>query len=296
MNIARDGQTEVAIVGRANVDLTVRIPRRPSPGLTVFTTGLRTMPGGKGLNQAIAVARLGGRARLVANTGADPWGHQLHTALVEAGVDIESFRLLSDATTAAAIIEVTPDGEPHIVLALSPATELTAEDVTRALTPLPAPIVVSQLDLQPAAVEALMRIPRPDLLIGNLVPHPDLHPRVLADLDVFVVNHHEAAAVLGVDSVGPLSAAVQLRQLGPRAAVVTAGALGAAYSCPDGSAVVPAPAVTVVDASGAGDAFLGALALSLSRGTSLPDAVATAVRVGSQAVQYSGALLPDRVL
>lgn len=293
--MSRDADAEVAIVGRANVDLTVRIPHRPTPGRTVFTTGMATTPGGKSLNQAIAVTRLGGRASLIANAGADPWGHQLHTALVEASVDTRAFRLLPDATTAAAIIEVTPDGEPTIVLALSPATELTAADVAGALTPRSAPVVVSQLDLPPAAVDGLLQAPRPDLLIGNLVPHADLDRRLLAELDMYVVNHHEAAAVLGVETVDPLTAAVRLCRLGPRAAVVTAGERGAAYCFPDGSAVVPAAVVTVVDASGAGDAFLGALALSLSRGASLSDAVAAAVQVGSRAVQYRGALLPDGV-
>jgi ribokinase len=85
--------------------------------------------------------------------------------------------------------------------------------------------------------------------------------------------------VLGVDGIGPLSAAKALCRLGPRAAVVTAGDRGAAYSDPSGSDTVPVVAVSVVDASGTGDAFLGALALSLSRGRSLPDAVSTAVGV-----------------
>jgi ribokinase len=288
-----DSRADVVIVGRANVDLTVRIPHRPSPGRTVFSTGLATTPGGKSLNQAVAVARLGGRACLVANVGADSWGHELRTALAAAGVDTESFRLLPEATTAAAIIEVTPDGEPYVVLALSVATELNAEDVTRALARRPAPVVVGQLDLQPTAIDGILRAQRPDLLIGNLVPHPDLRRNVLAELDLFVVNIHEAAAVLGAGTIDPVAAARQLCRLGPRAAIVTAGPRGAAYSGPDGSDLVPATSVTVVDASGAGDAFLGALALSLSRGRSVPDSVAAAVRVGGEAVQHAGALLPD---
>jgi ribokinase len=287
-----NGLVDVAVVGRANIDLTVRVPQRPSPGRTAFGTALITSPGGKSLNQAIAVAHLGGRVRLIANAGTDPWGEQLHQALRDAGVDTTSFRLVPGAPTGAAIIEVTPDGEPYIVLALSPMTDLSDRDVIDALTRCPAGVVVSQLDLPPTAIQGLLHVPRPAVLIGNLIPHPELPPSVLTELDILVVNHHEAAVVLGDASADPMQAATRLRQLGPRAAVVTAGELGAAFSSPDGEGVVPATLAKVVDASGAGDAFLGALAVRLAAGTTLPDAVAFAVRVGSKAVQHPGALLP----
>jgi ribokinase len=101
----------VVVVGRANMDLTVRVPRLPSAGRTVFSAGLVSAAGGKGLKQAITVARLGGRAALVANVGADRWGDELRAALEGASVDRSGFRQIPGATAGAAIIHVTPDGE-----------------------------------------------------------------------------------------------------------------------------------------------------------------------------------------
>jgi ribokinase len=178
-----------------------------------------------------------------------------------------------------------------VTVTVPPETELAGDDVAAALSGRHAAVVVGQLDLRPDAVDGLLRGERPEVLIGNLVPHHDLDRRRLAELDVLVVNRAEAAEILGVDRVEPLAAARRLCQLGPRAMVVTAGADGAAHCCAQGSAVVPAPVVAVVDVSGAGDAFLAAVALGLSRPRSLPQAVTMGVRMGSQAVQSRGALL-----
>lgn len=92
-------------MGRANVDLTVRVAGLPTPGPAVFSSGLASAPGGKGLNQAIAVARLGGRAVLLAKVGADWWGDVLPVALAAAGVDTAGFRQVPGAATGAAIIQ-----------------------------------------------------------------------------------------------------------------------------------------------------------------------------------------------
>ncbi|MFG1954990.1 ribokinase [Micromonospora sp. NPDC048830] len=284
-----NGVVDVAFVGRANIDLTVQVPRRASPGRTSFASSLTASPGGKSLNQAIAAARRGGRSCLIANVGDDSWGHQVAAALTGAGVDTRHVTLLPQTTTGAAIIEVTPDGESYITLALSPATELTTDDIRRATDGLDAQAVVVQLDLPPQPVTALLnRRPAP-IIIGNLVPHRELDNALLRHLDVLVVNQHEAAAVLHTTTDDPLTAAAELRQLGPSTVVVTAGANGAAYIDPHGAGSVPAPAVSVVDTTGAGDAFLGSLALDLARGIPLPDAITTAVHVGAQAVRHAGA-------
>ncbi|TDC38787.1 ribokinase [Micromonospora sp. 15K316] len=284
---AADG-FDVTFVGRANIDLTVRVPHRAGPGRTAAGSALTTSPGGKSLNQAVATARLGGRARLVANVGADAWGHRIRAALTAVGVDTRHLTLIPDVTTGAAIIEVTPDGESYITLAPSPATELTTHDVQR-VTTVDTRAVVVQLDLPPEPVAALLRHRPAPTVIGNLVLHADLDRTVLRHLDVLVVNQHEADAILGAATGDPLRAAEVLQRLGPPTVVVTAGPRGAAYTHPHGSGTVPAPTVPVVDTTGAGDAFLGSLALDLARGTPLPEAVRGAVQVGSRAVAHSGA-------
>jgi ribokinase len=282
-------QVDAAFVGRANIDLTIHVPHRAQPGRTATGSPLTVNAGGKSLNQAIAAARRGGRAALVANVGADTWAHQITTALADVGVDTRHVRLIPDATTGAAIIEVTPDGESYITLARSPATELTANDIHRATAALATEAVIVQLDLPPEPVTTLLSHRRAPIVIGNLVPHPNLDPRLLAELDVLVVNQHEAAAILRTTAGNPLDAAAALQRLGPRTVIVTAGSNGAAFTHPHGSGTVPAPAVPVVDTTGAGDALLGCLALDLARHTPLSDAITTAVHAGSRTVGHSGA-------
>ncbi len=104
-----------------------------------------------------------------------------------------------------------------------------------------------------------------------------------------MVNHHEATTILRTNTTYPLHAATALQQLGPRAVVVTAGPDGAAYIYPRESGIIPAPTVSVIDTTGAGDAFLGALALDLTRQTPLPDAITTATHIAAQTIQHSGA-------
>ncbi|WP_240742129.1 PfkB family carbohydrate kinase [Micromonospora zingiberis] len=149
-----------------------------------------------------------------------------------------------------------------------------------------------QLDLPPEPVTTLLSHRRAPIVIGNLVPHPQLDHSVLQRLDILVVNQHEAAAILRNTTDDPVMAAVALRRLGPRAVIVTAGQHGAAYAHPDGVGTAPAPTVQAVDTTGAGDAFLGSLALDLARDIPLPDAITTAVRTGSHTVQHIGAHTP----
>lgn len=286
-------RVDVTFIGRANIDLTIQVPHRARPGRTAKGS-LTVSAGGKSLNQAIAAARHGGQAALIANVGADAWGHHITTTLSGAGVDTRHIRLIPGASTGAAIIEVTPDGESYITLALSPATELTTDDINHATAGLTTQAVVVQLDLPPEPVTTLLSHRRAPILIGNLVPHPHLDPALLQRLDILVVNQHEAAAILRTTTDDPVNAAVALRRLGPPAVIVTVGQHGAAYSHPHGTGTVPAPTVQAIDTTGAGDAFLGSLALDLARNTPLHDAITTAVRTGSHTVQHISAHTPAR--
>ncbi|TDB69890.1 PfkB family carbohydrate kinase, partial [Micromonospora sp. KC723] len=165
---------DVAFVGRANIDLTIHVPHRARPGRTSIGSSLTVSAGGKSLNQAIAAVRCGGRAALIANVGADAWGHQITATLTDVGVDTRHVRLIPHATTGTAVIEVTPDGESYITLALSSATELTTHDIHHATSDLTTEAVIVQLDLPPEPVTTLLRHRRAPIVIGNLVPHPNL--------------------------------------------------------------------------------------------------------------------------
>ncbi|NBE82154.1 PfkB family carbohydrate kinase [Micromonospora rubida] len=268
----------VAVVGRANIDITVRIPGPPVPGRTTFASSpATTTAGGKSLNQALAASRAGAHASLIANVGDDHWGTFLHRTLTNAAVDVFCFHLVPSASTGIALIEVDPDGENRIILARTPDTELTGEQVSSRLAGLHVSVVVTQLDLPPDAVDAVFRHRRAQMLIGNLVPHSTLGAAALAPLDLFVANEAGAAAILGRHHDDPTVAARELRELGPGAAVVTAGPGGAAYSDAYDTALVPAPHVNVINTSGAGDTFLGTIAARLAHQFPLSHAIADGV-------------------
>jgi ribokinase len=110
------------VIGRSNVDITARIPACPGRGQTVFSSDLAVRAGGKALNQAIAVGRLGGRAVLVSKAGQDALGDLLSATLRQAEVDTSHLQLVLHARTGAAVVEVTPDGESYVILAVSPDT------------------------------------------------------------------------------------------------------------------------------------------------------------------------------
>ncbi|WBB78600.1 PfkB family carbohydrate kinase [Micromonospora sp. WMMD882] len=186
------GSPHVAVVGRANIDITVRMPGPSVVGRTTFASSPATTPaGGKSLNQALAASRAGAHASLIGNAGDDHWGAFLYRPLTDAAVDASCFHLVPSASTGIAVIEVDPDGENRIILARAPETELTGEQVRSRLAELHASVVVTQLDLPPDAVDAVFRHHRARALIGNLVPHPTLGPTALAPLDLFVANEAE---------------------------------------------------------------------------------------------------------
>ncbi|MDG4833787.1 PfkB family carbohydrate kinase [Solwaraspora sp. WMMD1047] len=275
----------VVVIGRANIDITVRIPHRPVPGRTTFASApATTTAGGKSLNQALAARRAGAHVSLISNAGADHWGAFLRQTLTDAAIDTTFFQLIPSAPTGIAIVEVTPDAENHIVLALPPATELTAAHIHDALPTLRAPVVVTQLDIHPEAVDAVLRHHHAEILIGNLVPHPALESDALAALDILVANEHETAAILGRHHTDPTTAADHLRALGPRTAIVTAGHRGAAYSNPHHTGLITPPPTHATNTTGAGDVLLGTLATRLAQHTPLPHAINDAVTAATKHV------------
>jgi ribokinase len=286
---------DVAVVGAANVDLVVHVPRFPAAGETVFASPLRSLPGGKGLNQAIAVAHFGGTAALVARIGDDAWGQLLHDALVTAGVDATTTARVPGSVTAAAIVHVPPNGDSAVILARTTDCLPAVSDIDAAATTLAgAAVTVVQLELPVPVLDRSIALAAGEV-IGTLAPHPPLPATILRRLDALVVNAAEAATILGaadrevIDN--PVEATRALIQMGPSTAIVTLGPQGAAYASRDTAGAVPAPDVPVTDTTGAGDAALAAFALARARSQQLRQAVAAAVEAGSTAVQRTGAAL-----
>ncbi|WP_018657813.1 ribokinase [Actinomadura flavalba] len=273
---------DVVVVGSVNADLVVRVERWPGPGETVLGSDYTLHPGGKGANQAVAAARLGGRVALVGRVGDDAHGRFLRDALDAEGVRFAAPPGVSGAS-GVAFITVGPGGENGIVVAPGANARLTPDDVVAARDVVAgAAVVALQLEVPVATVLAAARLARRAVL--NLAPAAGVPDELLALADPLVVNEHEARHLLG----GPAEAGGLLAR-GARSVVLTLGGDGAVVADASGEVRVPAPRVDVRDTTGAGDAFTGALCLRLARGDALAAAARFAVRVGAAAVRADGA-------
>jgi ribokinase len=282
-------ESEVVVVGSLNQDITVATDRRPEGGETVLGSSVATASGGKGANQAVAVARAGARVAMVGCVGADAAGDALLAGLRDAGVDTTGVRALGDAPSGTALIVVDAAGENSIVVVPGANARLSAADVERALVAT-RPLVLAQLEVPEDAVVAAARAAGRFVL--NASPVRRLPPALLEAADPLIVNAGEAAAIAGSDATDPATLAAAAHVLGVRSIVITLGGRGACWSTPDWTIARPAPAVEVVDTTGAGDVFAGTLAAQLSRGADPEAALAAAVDAGAAAVQWRGAQEP----
>ncbi|EHR63963.1 sugar kinase, ribokinase [Saccharomonospora cyanea NA-134] len=281
---------QVLVVGSANADLVVAADRRPAGGETVLGGDTEILPGGKGANTAVAAARLGADVALLGAVGDDAHGSLLLDSLRKSGVRTDLVRVVP-RPTGLAFITVTPDGENSILVSPGANRALRPEDVTSALPG--AEVMVVSMEIPLATVEHAVNTAAAagTRTILNLSPVASVPEPTLAVVDLLLVNQHEAAWLLGgsEDTAVRTSELPGLLDLGPRGAVVTSGARGAVVVEADGLTEVPSPSVDVVDTTGAGDAFAGALATALSGGAALTDAVEQAVRVAAFSVTRRGA-------
>lgn len=285
----------MVVVGSINEDVMLRVGRRVCPGETVTAELVERLPGGKGANQAVAVAAAGAGAAMLGAVGDDAAGVRMVEDLRRRGVGTGAVRTVAGVSTGTAYITVTPDGENTIVLETGANGLVDAAAVEEAWPALPpAAVLLSLLEIPVAGVAAAVRLAvragmRPVVTLAPARPVPG---ELLHGLDPLLVNEHEAAFFLGAGDLGGdvAGAARELLRLGPKSAVVTAGAAGAAVAEGGAARLFPAvPVAEVVDTTGAGDAFAGALAAALSRGGDLGAAVAAGLRAGAEAVRRVGA-------
>jgi ribokinase len=292
---------QVTVLGSLNMDISVTVPRLPEPGATVLGSAARFTPGGKGANQAVAAARLGAAVRMAGCVGGDDFGRKLLAALREEGVDADAVRTVTGVPTGLAMISVDPAGENLITVAPGANHEVRAWEVTAAASS-PGDVLVICAEIPvPAIKAALARASRVSgsaaRCILNLAPVPPEAAAIVAEgVDWLVVNETEAAAVLGRKVEGlqdAAEAAAGLLAAGARHAVVTAGAHGAALAPGTGPERAPvtieAFGVEAVDTVGAGDTFVGALAVALAAGVPPAEAVRAAAAAGATAATRHGA-------
>jgi len=285
----------VVVVGSINEDVILQLGRSIRPGETVTAERIERLPGGKGANQAVAAAAAGAEVAMIGAVGDDPAGIRMVEDLRSCGVSTKAIRIADSASTGAAYITVTPDGENTIVLDPGANALVDRAAVEEAWPALPAAsVLLSLLEIPLGAVTAAVRLAADTGLrpVVTLAPAQPVPAELLSGLDPILVNEHEAAFLLQADGLGDSAqdAARELLRLGPASAVITLGPAGAAVADGSGARLLPAvPVEKVVDTTGAGDAFAGALAAALAHGADLDAAVGAGLRAGARAVGRRGA-------
>ncbi len=293
-----DNKPTVLVVGSLNMDVAVRTPRMPAPGETILGNNLVISPGGKGANQAVAVARMGARCIMIGRVGTDMFGSQILKGLQDEYIDCSSILTTENAPTGVAVIMVDSKGENSIVVASGANALLTPDDIFGHEKLFEqASVVVLQLETPMPTVRAAADMARRKGCKVILDPAPAPASKnlcsELCNVDILTPNASEAEHITGSKAVEERvdkAIAGDLIARGAKAAVLKLGARGAlAVDAAGHFYTVPAYKVDVVDTTAAGDAFTGALAVAIASGMGLHEATQLAAAAGALACTKIGA-------
>ena len=284
--------SRVIVFGSINVDLVAEVARLPGPGETIKTDSYVALPGGKGANQALAAARNGAATDMVGAVGSDG---QAPTALAQLRADGVGLAGVAEVEGASglAMIAVDAGGENQIIVGSGANATAEAGQLPSMTT---GDWLVTQNEVDWTQTAEAHRLAREQGagVIHNTAPAHGLSAAELAQIDVLVANEHELAqAAASATETGADAQARSLLASGVGAVVLTLGAKGSAlYIGDEAVTAVPAAPAEVRDTTGAGDAFVGALAAALAAGQSLPAAVASANRYAARVCEVLGAQTP----
>ena len=295
----------IVIIGSINMDLVLRVPRMPLPGETITGGQFRTIPGGKGANQAVACARLSAdsvKVAMVACLGDDAFGAELRAALRKDGIDDSHVATIANTASGIASILVDDNGQNSIVLASGANAELSPAhiDAARGLIE-QARIVVLQLESPLLTVIHAIKLAHAlgKTVVLNPAPAQTLPTELLGQIDYLVPNEIEAAMLAGIpagsinideDNDEHIAAVIgKLRAAGSTNVLVTLGEKGVYAALESGSAHFDAQAVKAVDTTAAGDTFIGGFVAALAEGRSEADAIALGQRAAAISVARVGA-------
>lgn len=285
----------IVVIGSSNTDMVVKTDHLPVPGETIIGGEFFMYPGGKGANQAVAAARLGGQVTLIAKIGDDIFGKQSVQLIKAEG--IETSCLIADpiAASGVALITVDKNGENCITVASGSNAKLLPADIEPFLPViLNATIVLMQLEIPLITVNYITGICRENniKLILNPAPACHLPDELYTCLDYITPNEKEAEMLTGIrveDTPSAITAAKILKNKGVKTVIITLGKQGALIVTDTFEKHIPSMVVEALDTTGAGDVFNGALAFALSAGKELTEAVAFACRAAAISVTRLGA-------
>ena len=295
-------QAGVIVVGSANTDLTVPVPHLPHKGETVLGAALQTAFGGKGANQALAARRAGAHVAFVGKLGRDTYGKDFVGYLQREGVELSGLRWDEEQPSGVALITVDRQGQNHIAVASGANATFTPDDLDGLPALLTAAsVLVVQLENPLTTIEAALRQAKQAGLATVLNPAPArrLPARLTPLIDILVPNEVEAAVLCNQVVNTPrqaMTAARKLQESGYRTVVITLGKHGVVYTAEHAPVHLPGLDVQAVDATAAGDTFVGYFACALAEGRPLADALAFANTAAALSVTRAGAMpsIPHR--
>jgi len=287
--------SKILVVGSANADLMIAMPKLPKPGETVRGRDFLVAPGGKGANQATAAARLGGDVGFIGSIGDDDFGRSIRTSLLDSGVDTTYLWVRPNSSTGVALILSETSGENIIAVAAGANDFLLPADIDAAADAIAeASIIVCQFESPVVTIEHAVRVANvcgvPVLL--NPAPAWRIPDQMLDGIRFLVPNRHELADLTGLptDTVADVEAAAKVLLLrGAQTVIVTLGREGVLRAAVEGARVFPAPIVEAVDTTGAGDTFVGGFVAEWCRTSNVDAAVTFAQRAAAYSVTSRGA-------
>jgi ribokinase len=290
-------QKPIVIIGSINMDLVARTTRRPQPGETLLGRDFATLHGGKGANQAVAAARLGGKVHLVGRVGDDAFGHDMLDGFKTDGVGIDYVSITPNTSSGVAMIVVDDTGENSIIVIPGANARLTPADIDAAEPIIAgAACVLLQLETPYETIEHAIKLCQRlgVYTILDPAPAPAVMPAAFYRVDLLTPNQAEARTLVGASNCADddISVGRELLKRGARNIVLKLGSKGAMLLDGDGATtLVPAFAIKAVDTTAAGDAFNAGLAVGLSEQMTLADALGLASAAGALACTRRGAQL-----
>ncbi|MEO0340523.1 MAG: ribokinase [Bacteroidota bacterium] len=285
----------ILVIGSSNTDMVVQSPHLPVPGETILGSNFIMNPGGKGANQAVAAAKLGGKVSFLAKIGKDIFGNAAIDNFNQYGINVEGVIVDPDYPSGVALIMVDEQGENCISVALGANEQLQEADILSHVTLIEnCDYLLTQLETPLSSVQKAIELAstKNKKVVLNPAPAQALPDELFPKIDIITPNETEAALLTGAkvdDMDGVKAAAVNLREKGVETVIITIGSKGAYVLSAEFEGVVAPPKVKAVDTTAAGDTFNGALVVALADGASLVEAVKFANQAAAFSVTKLGA-------